>query len=301
MNVSAFVALCLLTLSPEVSPPADAPKTPAAPTPAEPARRTPAPRAAWTPIGRFASAAICEASGLAKSSKHDGIFWTHNDSGNPAELFAVRLTGEIVARIPIAGATNTDWEDLASDGKGRIFIGDIGDNFGQYPERVIYELEEPDPFATPVVPAKPARVWKYSYPDAHYDCEALFVYDGKLHVLTKALRGQAVLFRLEPGPDDRLAPQPVCNVPVWAATGADVSPDGKQLALVSYGRLYVFDLDADLSGLDHAQPRSVAFPFKYQTEACAFDGTDVIIAAESRELWRITAEDIKAGLRFVKP
>ena len=295
MNQLAFVGLCLFVIALGGTPPD------AAPDADQPASRAPAQPAAWKPIGRFASAAICEASGLVKSSKHAGIYWTHNDSGNPAELFAVRLTGEIVARIPIAGAVNMDWEDLAGDGKGRLFIGDIGDNFGHYPERVIYELAEPDPFATPVVPAQPTRVWKFSYPDAHYNSEALFVHQNNLHLLTKSGRGRATLFRLEPGKDDRLTPQLVGVVPVWSATAADVSPDGRQLAVLSYGRLCVFDLGADLSELVQAKPRRVTFPFKCQTEACAFDGADVIVAAESREMWRVTAEDIQAERRFVKP
>jgi len=300
MNHSAIAALCLLTFAFAGTPPADAPKKPATPDADRPAPRAPTQPAAWKPIGRLASAAICEASGLVKSSKHTDVFWTHNDSGNPAELFAVRLTGEIVARIPIAGAVNTDWEDLAGDGKGTLFIGDIGDNFGHYPERVIYELPEPDPFATPIVPAEPARVWKFSYPDAHYNCEALFVHSGKLHLLTKSRRGQATLFRLAPDKDDRLTPQLVAQVPVWAATAADVSPNGRQLAVLSYGRLCVFDVGADLSALANTQPRRVTFPFKYQTEACAFDGENVIVVAESREIWRVTAEDVKAGRRFVE-
>ena len=41
-------------------------------------------------IGTLEHPEIREASGIAASRRHPGIFWVHNDSGNPPSLFAVR-------------------------------------------------------------------------------------------------------------------------------------------------------------------------------------------------------------------
>ena len=106
---------------------------------------------------------IREASGLVKSKlnsdvkthKH-AIFWTHNDSGDRARVFAIRVGGgapgssnvveetadvSVVAEVTILNAGARDWEDLRlwqdrDDGmKQKLCAGDIGSYRG---EVVIY-------------------------------------------------------------------------------------------------------------------------------------------------------------------
>ena len=73
-----------------------------------------------------------------------GIFWVHNDSGNPPLLFAIRGDGRIVRQFRLA-VPNLDWEDIAIDDQGHLYLGDIGNNTGRLPLRVIYRIDEPDP------------------------------------------------------------------------------------------------------------------------------------------------------------
>ena len=96
------------------------------------------------PMGRFDARAIPEASGIVKSRRHPGIFWVHNDSGNAPLLFAVRGDGRIVRRFRLA-IPNLDWEDIAIDDQGHLYLGDIGNNTGLLRVRTIYQLDEPDP------------------------------------------------------------------------------------------------------------------------------------------------------------
>ena len=96
------------------------------------------------PLGRFDPRAIREASGVVKSRRHPGIFWVHNDSGNPPALFAVRRDGTILREFRLA-VPNVDWEDIAADDRGYLYVGDIGNNGGLLPIRVIYRFDEPDP------------------------------------------------------------------------------------------------------------------------------------------------------------
>ena len=91
---------------------------------AEARRADPAP---LEPLGRFDARAIPEASGIVKSRRHPGIFWVHNDSGNAPLLFAVRSDGRIVRRFRL-GVPNLDWEDIAIDDQGHLYLGDIGNN-----------------------------------------------------------------------------------------------------------------------------------------------------------------------------
>ena len=66
---------------------------------------------------------IVEASGLAVSRRHPGVLWTHNDSGDPARLFAVGADGRTRAVLTLAGpctAGRDSWEQgQRADGKGR--------------------------------------------------------------------------------------------------------------------------------------------------------------------------------------
>ena len=97
-------------------------------------------------VGRLVHPPIQESSGLVASRTHPGVFWTHNDSGNPPRLFAVRADGSLI-REYVVGAPNVDWEDIAADDKGRLYIGEIGNNGGLLPLRAVYRVEEPDPTA----------------------------------------------------------------------------------------------------------------------------------------------------------
>src|SRR5215468_8138892 len=89
--------LCCCIVSAQTPPPASA--TPRAPKAVE-------------RIGQIDYGPISESSGLVASRKHPGVYWTHNDSGNPAVIFAITHEGKFVAEFPVA-AKNNDWEDIA--------------------------------------------------------------------------------------------------------------------------------------------------------------------------------------------
>src|SRR3954452_480338 len=80
-------------------------------------------------LGRFDHRGIAEPSGIVASRKNPGIFWVHNDSGNPPVLFAVKRDGKLVREYRVE-AVNLDWEDIAIDDAGHLYIGDIGNNLG---------------------------------------------------------------------------------------------------------------------------------------------------------------------------
>ena len=91
------------------------------------------------------SPGVRESSGLAPSRKIPGIYWTHNDSGGGPWLFALDAAGRQVGRVLVKGAANLDWEDLASDETGRLYIADVGDNQRRRKSVRIYTVVEPRP------------------------------------------------------------------------------------------------------------------------------------------------------------
>src|SRR5215210_6734026 len=89
-------------------------------------RAQPAPVAWATRVGTIEEKKITEASGVTASRKYDGIFWTHND-GDDGVLFAIRRDGSLVGRAR-ANAKVRDWEDIAGDADGNLYIADTGNN-----------------------------------------------------------------------------------------------------------------------------------------------------------------------------
>ena len=85
-------------------------------------------------LGRLDHHRIPEASGIVKSRRYPGIFWVHNDSGNPPLLFAIKGDGAILNAFPV-NVPNIDWEDIAIDDHGHLYVGDIGNNTGALPVR----------------------------------------------------------------------------------------------------------------------------------------------------------------------
>jgi hypothetical protein len=255
----------------------------------------------WTPVGRFKSAEVRESSGVAKSRKYEDVFWTHGDSGNSAAIFAFRENGEVIARVDVDGATNSDWEDIAADADGYLYIGDIGNNRGVLTVRYIYKLREPDPFAAPPLHAKVEAVYVYTFEGPPFDAEALLILKSTLHIVSKPAHGSAVLYRLE-APDaqhpQRLVPRAVATLPLGAVTGGDASPDGKKLAVCTCDTLEVYRVpDVAAAFTDENLLGRVRFPSS-PIEACGFDGDDVVLTAESGEIYRVRAAEFKERVVF---
>jgi hypothetical protein len=187
---------------------------------------------------------IEESSGVLAGRRDPGVLWTHNDSGWPARLFAIRPGGEMVATIEIDGAENVDWEDISfgpCPAGDCIFIADIGDNNAAREFVSVYRLPEPDPRGARA--GADAR-FDFVYPDGPRDAEGLFVLpSGEMYVVSKGTRDHAAALYRYPG-ELRTGP-PVTLERVAALspgplelldqlTAADASPSGRWVAIRSY-------------------------------------------------------------------
>ncbi|MGB0715886.1 MAG: hypothetical protein ACPGXK_08405 [Phycisphaerae bacterium] len=255
------------------------------------------PRQPWMPITSIKSRALLESSGLAPCSSSPDLLWSHNDSGHPPSLFAFDLKGNIRAELRVEPATNVDWEDMTSDRNGTLYIADFGDNQLRRARATIYEIAEPDLSGETPTIAQVQRIWHYKLPVGPRNAEALFIHQNQLYMITKEVQAQPTLFHIQPQGNETSVAKPICRVPVAPITAADVSPDGKQLAVLSYGQLAVFDLSEGLASIESQKPPRIPLPIHKQTEACTFLGKDIIVTAESREVWRFTTSDIAQAPR----
>ena len=89
-------------------------------------------------VGRIESPDVTESSGIAASLCQPNVFWTHNDSGDDAFIFAMSESGKNLGTYRVSNARNSDWEDIASykspDGTCYLYVGDIGNNKLERPE-----------------------------------------------------------------------------------------------------------------------------------------------------------------------
>ena len=95
-------------------------------------------------IHRIELPEISESSGLVKSRTQRGVFWTHNDSGDRPRIFAIDAQGRLLGEFAVEGALARDWEDIAIDDAGNLYIGDVGNNANQRRDLVVYRVPEPD-------------------------------------------------------------------------------------------------------------------------------------------------------------
>jgi hypothetical protein len=80
----------------------------------------------------------------------------------------------------------------------------------------------------------------------------------------------------------------VCQLPITSpATGADLSPDGRLLAVVAHSGAYLFHCDGGFAGLAAARPFHVPFA-GHHVEGCCFTPEGLLATSESREIWLFT-------------
>ncbi|MEU9374165.1 putative Ig domain-containing protein [Streptomyces sp. NPDC048255] len=241
-------------------------------------------------------AGLAEISGLAMSTRHPGVFYAVNDSGNSNQVFAIDCngpTGQLKATLTVAGTSNTDWEALAlgKDPAGRpvILVGDIGDNFSGRAELSVHSFPEPETLAgaatvTPVT-------YRFAYSDGRHDAESLLAdpVTGQLYVASKLIGGAGQLYKapLPPQPGQLNTLTPVRPGPVFATDGA-FSPTGKSYTLRSGGPLGA-NTASVYDAATGARLADVALPAQPQGEIVTYaDCATLLVGSENdNQIWRV--------------
>lgn len=234
---------------------------------------------------------VREASGIVASRRHPGIFWVHNDSGNPPDLFAVRRDGSLVRKFRV-GVPNIDWEDITTDDDGHLYIGDIGNNDNRLALRMIYRIDEPDLNDPGDGPLKVTRAWFYKFagPTERFDTESLVLLDDQLAMISKHRDGKtAELFTIpiepastiaRPAVPSRVGPLPGCDE---AVTSASIDDQGKLLAVLTYKHVRIYRRN----GRGEWVGRAVVEHPLPEAEGITWDGRDLLIVAEDRRIARV--------------
>lgn len=237
----------------------------------------------WLPArleSQLANPSVAESSGFACSRQFKGVYYTHNDSGDSARLFRVRLDGTATA-IPITGASAIDWEDMGIRTSGNstfLYVADVGDNLLIRTNVRVYRFPEPALNATSVTSFE---TYTLTYPDGRHNCEALIVdpATGDIYLVTKAANQADVYKLVAPthGGSYTLSklgtffPNTGGGDSGRLVTGASVSPNGRYVVVRTYTGALEFKVNGLFSDWWRQNPSAVAMPVTNQGESIAYD------------------------------
>lgn len=179
------------------------------------------------------------------------LLWTIEDAGNKNNVYGMDLKGDIIRDIDVSNIKNHDWEDLASDTDGNLYIGDFGNNSRKRKQFFIYKIEN----IANIDDKTNAKTISFTLPKniKSEDFEAFFLWNDSFYVFSKENKKTMVIkipnqigsheatylteYKLK-GKDTRV-------------TSADISPDGKTVVLLNHDRIWTltnFKNDAFFDG-----------------------------------------------------
>ncbi|WOO41853.1 hypothetical protein [Rubellicoccus peritrichatus] len=279
-----------------------------------------APRALQA-TGYISEPAINESSGLAKSDRYPNTFWTLNDSGDRARIFAIHEDGSLIRPndgkpydgITVEGASNIDWEDIAKGPDGTLLIADTGNNANKRLDLVVYVISEPNPLqdhevtVTRTIPVYFPEQKAFPPENNNFDCEAVFYFGDSLYFLAKHRADRLSAFyrlpysSLEEGPEDPRG-YPLRLTDTYNLRGIVTAADAfqsRKVAILTYDSVWVFD-QIEAIAMEGTTSMHPLFRNGYwqpvrakQCEAIAFiDEDTLLISNEQRDLYVLSIDEM---------
>ena len=199
---------------------------------------------------------IRENSGIEMDSM--GHYYLHSDGGNPAVIYRLNSQLELQEEKTNPLFKNIDWEDVTY-ANNQLLLADIGNNQLQ---RKVLQLWKSD-----------GSVLHFEYPDnQRFDAEAITSIEDKIVVFTKSYSQNTKAFNINPNGTSTEIDSFKFSL---AITAADVSQSGQYLALLSYGKIFIFELKNSVRPFAH--PIYCVKTRRKQTEALVFKNENTLI------------------------
>ncbi len=230
-------------------------------------------------------------------------YWTHNDAGNPENIYNFRLNavGNIIKTIDV-GVPFIDWEDMATDDLNNVYLGDFG-NFVHNvsvnnPPLQVVKIPNPNNYSGT---APSSEIIEYIYPtNGVLDSEAMVHFNGALYIFTKTVStvrdpslddNYTYCYKIPDTPllgggkytatyqDAHQVVMPGEDPTHFKVTGADLSPDKKKLVLLTYERIWVFSC---FEGDDFFNGTVTSFliPFRQYEGVTFINNHEIVITKE---------------------
>ncbi len=219
------------------------------------------------------------------------------DGGNPPTLFSLDTLGQLLEKRLLPDISNIDWEEITSDST-QIFIGDIGNNYSQRKDLMIYSINKQD-FINKNITNINKIYFKYedqidlkpSFRKRRFDAEAMLCIGDSLYVFTKdytvPLIGESRIYRLPKTAGVHVALR-VASIKTDNAayglgqiTAATMSPDHKKIVLLANNAMYIYQ-DFVLPHFWEGSRIQYNFKTKKQREGITFaDNCNLYISSEA--------------------
>ena len=171
-------------------------------------------------------------------TKNPKILWVIEDAGNKNSLYGLNAKGKIIKDIHLNNIQNIDWEDLASDSVGNIYIGDFGNNAKKRKHFAIYKVKNPKNAKSTAT----AEVISFTLPKdmESEDFEAFFLYQDSFYIFSKGHK-KCKLIKVPNSTGDHVA-EFISEYKLKGkhrrVTSADISKDGKTVVLLTHDKLW---------------------------------------------------------------
>ncbi|MCB0543430.1 MAG: hypothetical protein H6565_15410 [Lewinellaceae bacterium] len=183
-------------------------------------------------------ASLKEVSGMVRTPAGD--LWMLNDSRNPPELYRFDPEAGKVLEVRRLPVLNRDWEDLTTDDRGNLYIGDVGNNRNARKDLRIYIYNPQTETLDSILLSYPDQ--KAFAPadrkDWNYNCEAMVFFNDSLHLFSKnSFKGnfytKHYVVPARPGEYVAELRDSIC-LKNRVVTGAAISSDNKTFSLTGY-------------------------------------------------------------------
>jgi len=241
--------------------------------------------------------------------------WVVEDNGNKDHIYAVNFEGKLVKEFKVKNGKNHDWEDLTNDTNGNLYIGDFGNNANERKNLAILKLPNPEKESGKNITAKKIS---FSYPEQKhfppkkskllFDAEAFFHWGESLYIITKnRARPYSGLTYIYKVPDSEGVYEAVLvgqfitckDSHLCSVTSADISSDGKKIALIGSGGMLWLFTDFKWDDFSKGNMQSIDLHWRTQIESVCFLDDDTLLISDEqsqskgRNLYSLNLKKVK--------
>jgi hypothetical protein len=223
------------------------------------------------------------------------LIWMLNDRGNKSKIYGVSKKGKIVKVIKV-NAKNNDWEDLTSDEKGNLYIGDFGNNESRRKNLAILKVNAKDLLSSKKVEVEKIRFYypnQTNFPpkkkQLFFDAESFFFHKNSFYIFTKSRVkskfGKTALYKIPATKGNHkaefISDFNSCDEMNCWITSADISNDGKKVALLSPSSVLIF---SEYNKDDFLSGKLTKIPFNYnsQKEGVTFKNNNTLLITDEK-------------------
>jgi len=166
---------------------------------------------------------------------HSDLLWSIEDAGNDPIIYGLNRAGAIIKKIKLPEIKNRDWEDLTTDHKGNLYIGDFGNNKKKHKHYYIYKVSN----LGNISPKVETMSFKLPKKMTSKDFEAFFLWKDYFYIFSKDPQ-EGTLIKVP----NRMGEHTAKLVTVFQLKGkrvqitaSDISENGKKIALLNHDKI----------------------------------------------------------------